>query len=433
MNLIAKRIRGMQDLLPEDSYEWETVERVMKEEAEVYGFKLIRTPVLESTELFERSAGETSDVVDKEMYTFLDKGGRSLSLRPEGTAGVVRAFLENGLHNGVLPLKVMYMASCYRYEKPQNGRYREFHQFGLEVFGGNSALADAELICLAESILERLGIKDVSLEINVIGCPPCRERYNEEVRSYFESHKSELCNTCKERLERNPLRIFDCKNSKCIKLCKDAPVSVGYICRDCAEHFEKLKYYLHAANIKYSVNPHIVRGLDYYTKTVFEFVSNVDGQPITICGGGRYDELTKQVGGPKMSAIGLGFGVERLLTIMKKQGIEFDKRKRCEVYIAPMGDSAKIEAVKIIENLRKSSILAEMDIVGRNIKAQMKYADKIGAKYCIIIGSHEMQEKKAKLKNMETGVEVEINLGDDFMDDFMKIYLHAESKKGLFI
>ncbi len=431
MNLISKRIRGMQDVLPNESVRWEMVERVMKEEASLYGFKYIRTPVLEQTELFERSAGESSDVVNKEMYTFTDKGGRSVTLRPEGTAGVLRAVLENGMHNDALPLKLMYVTSCYRYEKPQSGRLREFFQFGLEIFGGNSAMADAEIISVSKAIFERLGIRNISLEINAIGCPECKESYNQAVKEYFKERKDSLCSTCLERLERNPLRIFDCKNESCKALHKDAPVTLQYLCKDCAEHLEKLKYYLDAAEIDYIINPRIVRGLDYYTKTVFEFVTNVDGSPLTVCGGGRYDELSKQMGGPKLSAIGMGLGMERLLMVMEKQGIEFEERKPCEIYIAPMGESAKLMAIDMCRKLRSASIYCELDLVGRNIKSQMKYADKTKVKYCIVLGSQEVEDKKAKLKNMATGEEFDIELGENFLENFMKQYINIENRMNL--
>lgn len=419
MNLIAKRIRGMQDLLPDKSKNWETLEKIMKEEAEVYGFKLIRTPVLEQTELFERSVGNESDIVEKEMYTFKDKGDRSVTLRPEGTAGALRAVLENGLNNGPMPLKLMYVSSCYRYEKPQSGRYREFFQFGLEVFGAPSPLADAELICLAKSILDRLTIKNLSLEINSIGCKECRKKYNEAIINYFNKNKENLCETCQKRLEKNPMRILDCKEKGCIDISKNAPVILDYLCEDCKNHFDSVKRYLDVMNVKYAVNPKIVRGLDYYSKTVFEFVCELEGEKMTICGGGRYDGLSKIMGGPELSAIGLGMGIERILAVMEKQKIEFQKPESTQVFIANADEKSKEKAFELCEIMRKSSIMAECNICGRNLKSQMKYANKINVQFVLIIGEEEIQTKKANLKDMASGKEIQISLEEDFIKDFL--------------
>ena len=419
MNLIAKRIRGMQDLLPEKSKNWETLEKIMKEEAEIYGFKLIRTPVLEQTELFERSVGGESDIVEKEMYTFKDKGDRSVTLRPEGTAGILRAVLENGLNNGPMPLKLMYVSSCYRYEKPQSGRYREFFQFGLEVFGVPSSVSDAELICLAQSILDRLTIKNLSLEINSIGCKECRKKYSEAMINYFKDNKESLCETCQKRLEKNPMRILDCKEKKCIKISKDAPVILNYLCDECEDHFNKVKSYLDVMNIKYTVNPKIVRGLDYYSKTVFEFICELDGEKITICGGGRYDGLSKIIGGSNLPAIGLGMGIERILTVMERQEIEFQKPEATQIFIANADEKSKKKAFELCEIMRKSSIIAECNICERNLKSQMKYANKINVQFVLIIGEEEIQTKKANLKDMASGKEIKISLGEDFIKDFL--------------
>lgn len=421
MNLITQRIRGMQDLLPDKSIKWAAIEKAMKDEAELYGFKFIRTPVLEHTELFERSAGDTSDIVEKEMYTFLDKGDRSVTLRPEGTAGVLRAVLENGLHNQAMPLKLMYISSCYRYEKPQSGRYREFFQFGAEIFGAASPLADAQLICTAKSVLDRLGIKGVSLEINSIGCSSCRKKYNEAMKNYFEQNESKLCPTCRDRLERNPMRIFDCKNPECAEIVKNAPLIIDYICDDCSEHFESLKSYLGAVKIEYKINPKIVRGLDYYSRTVFEFVCQNEGSPLTICGGGRYDGLSEFIGGPALPAIGFGMGIERVLLIMESQGIEFLPQSVPEIYIASLDDNSRKKAFELCELLKSSSIAAEIDIAGRNLKSQMKYADKIKAVYSMVIGSEETETGKAKIKEMNTGKEFEISIGEEFIKDFLTV------------
>lgn len=428
MNLRTKRIRGMQDVLPSESKKWQTIEKVMTEEASLHGFKLIRTPVLEHTELFERSVGDTSDVVEKEMYTFKDKGDRSVTLRPEGTAGTLRAVLENGLHNLPMPLKLMYKSSCYRYEKPQTGRYREFFQFGLEIFGSPSASADAELIILAKSILERLQIQNISLEINSIGCKNCRKKYSEAIINYFKSKIDSLCPTCQNRLEKNPLRILDCKNKVCSEICENAPIITDYICEECSEHFETLQEYLKSQNIEFKINPKIVRGLDYYSKTVFEFVCDItENDKLTICGGGRYDGLSEILGGPQLCAIGLGFGLERILNIMETQKIIFPKDDSPKVYIASIGENAKKKAFELCGILRTAAIFAEMDIVDRNIKSQMKYADKIGAEYVLVIGDDEIAENRAILKNMKTGKESKISINEDFLNDFSGVDMEISS------
>ena len=428
MNLRTNRIRGMQDVLPSESKKWQTIEKVMTEEASLHGFKLIRTPVLEHTELFERSVGDTSDVVEKEMYTFKDKGDRSVTLRPEGTAGTLRAVLENGLHNLPMPLKLMYKSSCYRYEKPQTGRYREFFQFGLEIFGSPSASADAELIILAKSILERLQIQNISLEINSIGCKNCRKKYSEAIINYFKSKIDSLCPTCQNRLEKNPLRILDCKNKVCSEICENAPIITDYICEECSEHFETLQEYLKSQNIEFKINPKIVRGLDYYSKTVFEFVCDItENDKLTICGGGRYDGLSEILGGPQLCAIGLGFGLERILNIMETQKIMFPKDDSPKVYIASIGENAKKKAFELCGILRTAAIFAEMDIVDRNIKSQMKYADKIGAEYVLVIGDDEIAENRAILKNMKTGKENKISINEDFLNDFSGVDMEISS------
>ena len=428
MNLRTKRIRGMQDVLPSESKKWQTIEKVMTEEASLHGFKLIRTPVLEHTELFERSVGDTSDVVEKEMYTFKDKGDRSVTLRPEGTAGTLRAVLENGLHNLPMPLKLMYKSSCYRYEKPQTGRYREFFQFGLEIFGSPSASADAELIILAKSILERLQIQNISLEINSIGCKNCRKKYSEAIINYFKSKIDSLCPTCQNRLEKNPLRILDCKNKVCSEICENAPIITDYICEECSEHFETLQEYLKSQNIEFKINPKIVRGLDYYSKTVFEFVCDItENDKLTICGGGRYDGLSEILGGPQLCAIGLGFGLERILNIMETQKIMFPKDDSPKVYIASIGENAKKKAFELCGILRTAAIFAEMDIVDRNIKSQMKYADKIGAEYVLVIGDDEIAENRAILNNMKTGKESKISINEDFLNDFSGVDMEISS------
>ena len=415
---INKAIRGTADVLPNESCKWQFVERKMLETASLFGFKEIRVPVIEHTEVFTKSVGDTTDVVQKEMYTFTDKGDRSITLRPELTAGTVRAAIEHGLLNDARPLKVCYIGSCYRYEKPQAGRYREFHQFGVECFGAAAPAADAEVISLAGNVLENIGIKNLSLEINSIGCPECRKNYHAALKSYFEGNKELLCGTCKDRLDRNPMRILDCKCPECKKVAENAPVVIDYLCDDCAAHFEGVKKHLDAANIKYTVNPKIVRGLDYYTRTVFEFISGDIGAQATVCGGGRYDGLVGQMGGPNTAALGFAMGIERLMLVLEAQKAEFPEPKTCDVYIAPMGDAAALAATSLCTLLRKEGFVALTDISGRGLKAQMKYADKMGAKFTLVLGDNELESGKAKLKNMKKGEETEISLGDKFIDDF---------------
>lgn len=423
MGVITKKIKGTEDVLPKDSYRWQFVEDVMRKESAAYGFKEIRTPVFEHTELFARGVGQTTDVVQKEMYTFDTKGGESVTLRPEGTAGAARAVLEHGLVNDSLPIKASYFVSCYRYEKPQAGRLREFHQFGLECYGTQSPAADAELICAAQSIFDRLGIKQLRLEINSIGCPTCRAEYHKALKEYFYGYKDELCETCNSRLEKNPMRILDCKSPVCSKIAGGAPKITDYLCDECKEHFASVQKYLDAAGVEYTVNPTIVRGLDYYTKTVFEFVTDFIGAQGTVCGGGRYDGLIEELGGKHLPSLGFAMGIERLLMLMDKQGIEIPKPSTCDLYVAVMGESASLKSFEIIKAVRSCGLIAETDIVGRGLRAQMKYADKIGAKFSMVLGDNEIEQGKAVVKNMSSGEQTEIVLDDTFADKFMVLQL----------
>ncbi len=419
MALITKAVKGTQDVLPDNSHTNRFIETTMIEIAGNFGFKEIRTPVFEHTELFARSVGETTDVVQKEMYTFEDKGGRSITLRPEGTAGAVRAFLEHGLHNNPLPVKVCYLTSCYRYEKPQAGRLREFHQFGVECFGAGSPAADAEVISLAGTVFTFLGVKNLKLEINSIGCPACRAMYHKALKDYFDAAKQNLCPTCLDRLARNPMRILDCKSPVCSGVAANAPVMLDYLCGECLPHFETVKQYLDSMNISYTVNPRIVRGLDYYTRTVFEFISTEIGAQGTVCGGGRYDGLLEEMGGPSMPSLGFGMGLERLALLIKAQGVELPGPKPCELYIASVGDEASRAAAGLAAQLRANGVCALFDVAGRTLKAQMKHADKCGAKYTLVLGSDELAKGEAVLKNMSSGETQLIalnNLADDFTD-----------------
>lgn len=421
--MLIKAIKGTQDVLPANVYANQFIEAAMLETARCFGFKEIRTPVFEYTELFSRSVGDTTDVVQKEMYTFDDKGGRSITLRPEGTAGAVRAFLEHSLFNEPLPQKVCYVTSCYRYEKPQAGRLREFHQFGVECFGPSAPAADAEVISLANEIFDFIGIKNLRLEINSIGCPVCRPAYYQKLREYFEGHKEELCDTCKGRLDRNPMRILDCKSPICSRIAADAPVMAHNLCGECADHFEELKGRLDSMGIKYEVNLRIVRGLDYYTRTVFEFISKDIGAQGTVCGGGRYDGLVEQMGGPQMPALGFAMGLERILLLIEAQKIQLPAEKACELFIVSHGKNAADLAGVLANELRAAGLAVSFDLMGRSVKAQMKYADKLAALYTVVIGDDELEKGEAMLRNMQSGNTAPISL-----NDFIKGFLNIRAK-----
>ena len=418
MAVLVTAPRGTQDTLPSQSAKWQYIEETARKTAELFGYKEIRFPTFEHTELFCRGVGDSSDVVQKEMYTFEDKGNRSITLRPEGTASTVRSVLTNGLLNDALPLKVYYLTSCFRYEKPQAGRLREFHQFGMECFGSAEPMADAQMIASANAFFKTLGIDSLVLEINSIGCPECRKEYHKALKDYFENKKEELCGTCLNRLDKNPMRILDCKSPVCSQIAKDAPKVLDFLCDECKQHFEKVKEYLNLMNIKYTVNPTIVRGLDYYTKTVFEFVSNQIGAQGTVCGGGRYDGLVETLGGPKTCGLGYALGIERLLLLMEAQGIEFPESPKCEIYFATMGERAQCKACELVSALRDEGFRAECDLMGRGIKAQMKYANKLGAEFVVVIGDNEIDNGKANIKDMASGEETEITLGNDFVKQF---------------
>ena len=431
MALITKKIKGTEDVLPKQSYRWQFIENIMREESRAYGFKEIRTPVFEHTELFARGVGQTTDVVQKEMYTFDTKGGESVTLRPEGTAGAARAVLEHSLENEGLPIKASYFVSCYRYEKPQAGRLREFHQFGIEEYGTQSPIADAEMICVAQSVLDRLGLTDIRLELNSIGCPECRAKYNQALRDYFGEYKDQLCSTCLSRLEKNPMRLLDCKSPEDHKLAEGAPKITDYLCEECENHFKEVQRYLDSAGVKYVINPTIVRGLDYYTKTVFEFVTDCIGAQGTVCGGGRYDGLIEELGGKHLPSLGFAMGLERILMVMDAQGIQIPCPDTCALYIATMGDDAKVKAFNLLKQVRECGIIAETDVVGRGLRAQMKYADKIGAKYSMVLGDNEIAENKAKVKNMESGEQTELMLDDTFAEKFSVLNLTDNKAFGI--
>lgn len=395
--------KGTKDVLPNQSYKWQFVEDAAREVARVFNYKEVRTPVFEHTELFKRGVGETTDVVNKEMYTFLDKGGRSMTLKPEGTAGVARMFIENGLASSPMPVKTFYITPAFRYENPQAGRLREFHQFGIEVFGSPSPETDAEVIFAASSFLNKLKIKGVKLEINSIGCRICRNEYNKALKNYFAPHLDEMCFNCRSRFDKNPLRILDCKEERCKAIAQNAPKITDYLCDDCKKHFETVRSLLDAQGLEYSVNPNIVRGLDYYTRTVFEFVSTSIGAQGTVCGGGRYDGLISELGGSNLPAIGFAAGIERLLLLMENTGVPFPEDGVPEIYLAGMDESSRAQAFKIAMELRASGVSAEVDHMQRSVKAQLKYADKIGAKFVAVIGESELESGVLNVKKMSDG------------------------------
>ena len=398
--------KGTKDLLPQDSYKWQYVENLLREVSKVYGVREIRTPIFEHTELFLRGVGETTDIVQKEMYTFKDKGDRSITLKPEGTAPTVRAFIENRLFNEAQPTKLYYMIPCFRYENVQKGRLRQFHQYGVEVFGSKEPSMDAEVISLAMDSLKKLGLKSLSLNINNLGCPSCRPKYNEALKKYLEENYEGLCSTCKTRFEKNPMRILDCKEHKCQIITKEAPIILDYVCEECTTHFDDVKNYLDKLNIKYEIDPGIVRGLDYYTKTIFEILND----DFTVCGGGRYDKLIEEIGGPEMPAVGFGMGLERLIMTLDNEGIEIPKESFIDLYIGSRGDNAKMEGFILAKKLRELGIKTEINHMGRSVKAEMKFANKLGALYTTILGDDEIENRTLKLKRMSDGEQIEASL-----------------------
>ncbi len=402
--------KGTLDILPSESGVWLYVEDKIRRQAELAGFRLIRFPTFEATELFNRGVGGTTDIVQKEMYTFIDKDGSSLTLRPEGTACVARSMLENGLYAGAMPIRLYYLANFFRRERPQAGRSREFWQFGVELYGSAGAEADASVILLAYNVFKDLGLKNVKLRINSIGCPECRPSYREALKKHFERNRDELCPTCKDRLETNPLRILDCKSPVCRKIAEGAPRTVDYLCDDCKAHFEKLKTLLDDCGISCEIDTNIVRGLDYYTKTVFEFINESIGAQSTVCGGGRYDGLMEELGGQPLPGVGFGMGITRLIQSLKDENLIPEIDSSADIYIAPLGDAAAKKAFVLAEGLRGKGIAAETDICSRSLKAQMKYADKTGAKFVLVLGDNEIAEGSAVLQNMRTGEKIKIDL-----------------------
>ena len=407
-----KAPKGTKDMLPKDAHKWQYIEEEWAKICSEYGFKEIRTPVFESTDLFNRGVGDTTDIVQKEMYTFEDMGRRSITLKPEGTSPAVRAFIESNLYAETQPTKIFYDTPCYRYENPQAGRLREFHQFGIENFGTPSMMADAEIITLGHDFLKRMGIEDVVLHISSVGCRKCRPVYRKVLQDFLRPKYDCLCDTCKSRFDKNPMRILDCKSAEDKEAVKDAPKMIDYLCDDCRKDFEDLKSYLDAMGIEYVVDPSIVRGLDYYTKTAFEFITTKIGAQGTVCGGGRYDHLIEEVGGPDMPGVGFGLGKERLLMLMDACGHDFGAAPAPQLFLAWIGDDAKLYALTLLHELREKGIRAEMDTRERNLKGQMKYANKLGAAYTAIIGGDEVASGEITLKNMSTSEQTKVSKGD---------------------
>ena len=418
--MLSKAPRGTKDITPKDVYKWHYVEKKFREICALYGYEEIRTPIFEHTEVFARSVGDTTDVVQKEMYSFTDRGDRQLSLKPEGTAGVIRSFIENKMYADTQPTKLYYITPCFRYERPQAGRQRQFHQFGIEVLGSDGPSVDAEVISLAVQFFNEMGLKNLSVNINSVGCPTCREEYNRKLKEYLDKKVDVLCETCLERKDKNPMRVIDCKNPHCKENLQDIPFMIDHLCEDCKDHFDKLQTYLKEMDINYVVDKTIVRGLDYYKKTAFEIISNDIGSQSTVCGGGRYDGLVEMLGGPKgISGRGFALGAERLLLTLENNNIEIENPKSTDIYIATIGDAAKTKSFKLIKDLRTNHISADNDHLDKSLKAQFKYSDKLNAKYTVVIGDDELANDTATLKNMKTSEQTTIKLSE-LVDELKK-------------
>ncbi|MBF1057310.1 MAG: histidine--tRNA ligase [Peptostreptococcus sp.] len=402
--MLIKAPRGTKDIVPAEAYKWNYLEGKFRDLCRLYGYEEIRTPIFEHTELFKRGVGDTTDIVQKEMYTFKDRGDRDLTLKPEGTAGVIRAFIENKMYAETQPTKLFYITPCFRYERPQSGRQRQFHQFGVEALGSDTPSLDAEVISLAMQFLGEAGLKDLTVSINSVGCPVCREEYNQLLKEYLAAKADVLCDLCNDRRDKNPMRVIDCKNETCQANIVDIPLMADHLCENCKDHFSQLKQYLDEMDINYVVDKKIVRGLDYYKRTAFEIISNDLGAQSTVCGGGRYDGLVEQIGGPSgYSGIGFGLGAERLLLTLEANGVEIGNPNHTDIFVVTIGDKAKLKSFSILKDLRDNHISADKDHLDRSLKAQFKYSNKINAKYTIVIGDDELDKDEATLKNMETG------------------------------
>ena len=406
--MAVQLVKGTKDLYGSEVLQWQELEYKIRQLCAVFGIGEMRTPIFEFTELFARGVGETTDIVQKEMYTFTDDGNRSLTLRPEGTAGTVRAYIEHGMHNQAQPTKLYYISPTFRCENTQAGRQRQFHQFGVEMFGSYSAAQDAEAISVATTLLEQLGVKNVELRLNSLGCVECRNHYNQKLKEFIASHLDKLFDTCKQRYLKNPLRVLDCKEKGCQQVIANAPSVLDCLDEECTKHFEKVQTILKEMGIAFTIDPKIVRGLDYYTRTVFEFVS--DG--LTVCGGGRYDQLVEQCGGKPTGAVGFGMGIERLVMILEKQYGQLEQKNDVMIYIGAMGEKGMLKSQALTLQMRKAGIYAECDTVERSVKAQMKYANKINAMYTVIIGDTEIEQNSVELKQMQQGTTESVALND---------------------
>jgi len=417
---MIRKPKGTNDITPDQMGAWNYIRHTAADIAARFGYGEIITPIFEFTELFARGMGEVTDVVQKEMYTFPDREERSMTLRPEGTAGVVRAAIEGNLLANALPLKLFYIASCFRYERPQAGRSREFYQFGVELFGSESPAADGEVITLVRTLLDELGI-GATLHINSIGCPDCRPAYRQRLVEYFTAHIGEMCQLCATRLEKNPLRLLDCKNATCSALGDAAPKSVDYLCQPCEAHQGELEQLLSAVGVEYMVDTRIVRGLDYYTRTVFEFISSDIGAQSTICGGGRMNGLVKQLGGAETPMVGFGVGISRLVLALESAGKTPPTATNCDLYIACMGKEAEVAAFVLIQGLRKAGVACDMDIMGRSVKSAMRHGDKLGAKYTMVLGETELAAGSANLRHMSDGTNTQVTLSVEEIKKCLKM------------
>ena len=412
--------RGTNDILPPLSLKWQYIEEKARDLMARYNYQEIRTPIFEYTELFQRGIGETTDVVEKEMYTFTDKSGRSITLRPEGTAGIVRAYLENKLYGQMQPLKLYYIGPMFRYERPQAGRFRQFHQFGVEVFGSNDPALDAEVIVLGVNYLKELGLENLDIYINSIGCPDCRKEYFKDLQEYFNQYRQELCEDCQSRIDRNPMRVLDCKVDNSKEIISNAPSILDYLCADCQEHFARVKDYLSVLGLDYTIDARMVRGLDYYTNTVFEIKYSGLGAQDTILAGGRYNGLTEEIGGKSIPGIGFAAGMERLLLTLEKEKVDLPESSELDIYLVTIGEEARKEAIKLLYQLRNKGYRVETDYLERGMKSQLKAADRLMVKYAIILGDDELAQGKAIIKNMQTGEQEEIALEKILEEDFRK-------------
>lgn len=408
--MAVKRPRGTNDFLPEDTAKWQYIEQVLRDLCKDYGYEEIRTPIFEDTELFQRGVGDTTDIVQKEMYTFEDSGGRSITLRPENTAAAARAYIEDKLFADTQPTKLFYIGPMFRYERPQAGRFRQFHQFGVECFGTDSPAADAEVIALAWEFYRRLGLKDMEVHLNSVGCPNCRPIHRQKLQEFLQPRYDELCDTCKGRYEKNPLRILDCKSPVCQELTAGAPTTLDCLCDDCREHFEQVKKYLDIAGIPYTIDNRLVRGLDYYTNTAFEIHMKGIGAQSAVCGGGRYNGLIEEIGDRSVPGVGYALGMERVFNSLKAQGIEIPVDNSKEVFIATLGQAASVPAFQILNRLRERKIKAETDLLGRSLKSQMKYADKFNVKYTVILGDDEIAKGVGCVRDMSDSSQTEVPL-----------------------